>query len=162
MAYDGTSQVFSGARALLKINDKTVGYCLAMTGSTVINYAPIDCCGTLGVVEHVPTGYTVEMTAQLSRLASFSRLAEASMTAGEWADSQIVASPAIMPSYGADGLDIINSAAFQATIYDRVSKSILYTIDGVKCSNKSWDVGARAAVAENCTFVAARCQEVGL
>jgi hypothetical protein len=152
------SKVFSGARAVLKIGAQTVGYMLAVTGSTAINYAPIEGCGSLAVLEHVPIGYTVEMTAQLSRLAAFTRMASQTAMplpdAGGEAGSVTATSPQIMPAFGTDGMGILKSGGMTAYIYDQVTAANVYTVKGVKCTTKSWDISGRAPVAENCNFVA--------
>jgi hypothetical protein len=153
---DTSSQVFSGARAILKIGGQTVGYCLAMTGNTAINYQPIEACGNLAVLEHVPIGYTVEMTAQLSRLANFTRLANQTdfHTPPNSAAATAKQSPRVMPVYGLDGSGILKSGELTAVIQDVVLNKAVFTIKGVKCTSKAWDVSGRAPVAENCNFVA--------
>jgi len=150
------SQVFSGARAFLQIGRETVGYCLAMSGTTAINYQPIEVIGSLAVIEHVPTGYTVEMTAQLSRLSAFTRLAKSTgINVAEGSAQAVVGtSPQIMPAYGNDGLAILETGELVANIQDVILKKTIYKIKGVKASQKAFDIGARAPVAENVTFVA--------
>ena len=64
------SQVFSGARAVFKLGGDPVGYALGTNGTTGINYNPIQVLGHLEVLEHVPVAYTVELNANLARLAS--------------------------------------------------------------------------------------------
>ena len=149
------SEVFSGARAILKLNGTIVGYCLAMTGSTAINYTPIDACGSLAVVEHVPVGYVVELTAQLSRLARFTRLNTGEFVTPEGvAQAAEATSPQIMPAFAGDGMSILTSGELTAVVQDVVNKISVYTVKGVKCTTKAWDVSGRAPVAENCNFVA--------
>ena len=157
------SQVFSGARAFLKINGTIVGYMLAVSGTTGINYAPIEACGSFAVIEHVPIGYTVEMTAQLSRLAQFTRLAQATGVQVSDGSAQAVEGdmPQIMPAHGTDGLAILESGELTAVIQDRVTNTSVYTIAGVKASQKAFDIGGRAPVAENLNFVARLIEEDG-
>lgn len=155
-----TSTIFSGARAVLKLDQKAVGYVVNCSGTTGINYQPLNVLGHLEVVEHVPTAYTVELTASLARVASVTRLntgAQANF-AGTFAGIDGGAdSPQVMPSFGidGDGSVILTSGEMQADIFDRVlGGSALYTIKGVKCSQKAWEIAAGGMVAENCTFVA--------
>ena len=61
------SEVFSGARSVFKLDQKPVGYAIGVSGTTGINYQPLNVLGHLEVVEHVPVSYTVEMSANLAR-----------------------------------------------------------------------------------------------
>jgi len=151
------SQVFTGARAVFKLGGSPVGYALGVNGTTNINYQPLNVLGHLEVIEHVPVAYTVEMNANLSRLGSQTRMNAGASFPGlrEGGDNDgSLTSPQIMPAFGTDGLNIIKSGELAATIYDRVTQKSLYTIKGVKCSQKGWDITAAGAVAENCVFVA--------
>lgn len=155
-----TSTIFSGARAILKLAQQAVGYVVNCSGTTGINYQPLNVLGHLEVVEHVPTSYTVEMTASMARVATATRLNSAAPTNFQGTFAGIdggVDSPQIMPSFGVDGDGsvILTSGEMQADIFDRVlGGAALYTIKGVKCAQKAWEISAGGMVAENCTFVA--------
>lgn len=156
-----TSQVFSGARAQFKIDGDFVGYSLGCTGVTGINYTPVQALGHLEVLEHVPTAYTVEMTSNLSRIASVTRLAPGDLTG---TPENLVKTPQLMPAFGPTGYSgkaILESGELKATIYDRVLEKTIYTITGCKASQKSWDATAAGAVAENITWVAKTMSEEG-
>jgi len=149
------SEVFSGARAVFKIGGKPVGYALGVNGTTGINYQPLNVLGHLETVEHVPTAYTVELSANLARIAKATRLTETANYPGLRTDIEgNLSSPQIMPSFGANGSSILTSGELTAVIYDIVTKATLYTIQGVKCAQKAWDIQAGGMVSENCTFVA--------
>lgn len=152
-----SGNVFSGARTIFKLADKAVGFGQGVSGTTGINYQPVNVLGHLEVVEHVPTAYTVEMSAVLARLARFSRLYEQNSVPGMRDDSRYEGgsvSPAVMTPFGDNGLDILTQGELTATIVDVVTQTALYTIQGVKCGQKAWDIQAAGMVAENCTFVA--------
>lgn len=156
------SEVFSGARCVFKLGGKPVGYAIGCSGTTGINYQPLSVLGHLEVVEHVPVAYTVEMTANLARIAKATRLNQYQKFPGlrpEVEGSGI--SPQIMPSFGSNGLNILQSGELTSTIYDTVTQATLYTIDGVKCSSKAWDIQAGGMVAEQCQFVARISTEGG-
>jgi len=156
------SEVFSGARAVFKVGGKPVGYALGCSGTTGINYQPLSVLGHLEVVEHVPVAYTVELTSNLARIAKSSRLKSFQNFPGLRSDIEGgLESPQIMPAFGGNGLTILQSGELQAVIYDIVTKQTLYTISGVKCSQKAWDIQAGGMVAENCTFVARISNEGG-
>lgn len=154
------STVFSGARAILKIGTGNVGYVMNCAGTTGINYQPLNVLGHLETVEHVPVAYTVEMTASMARVANVTRLNTGTSTDFPGRKDSIdgsANSPQIMPSFGisGDGQGILTSGELQGDVFDRVTGGeALYTIKGLKCSQKSWEIAAGSMVAENCTFVA--------
>ena len=149
------SSVFTGARSVIKFGNLPIGYALGCSGTSGINYQPLSCLGHLEVVEHVPTAYTVEMSANMARLAQASRLAPFQNFPGLRPDVEgSLNSPQIMPSFGTNGLNILQSGELTSVIYDVVTQKTLYTIQGVKCSQKAWDIQPGGMVAENCTFVA--------
>jgi hypothetical protein len=156
------SEVFSGARCVFKLEGKAVGYAVGVSGSTVINYQPLATLGHLEVVEHVPVSYAVELSANLARIAKSTRLASYQNFPGLRSDVEGgLESPQIMPAFGTNGLNILQSGELQAVIYDVVTQSSLYTISGVKASQKNWDIQAGGMVAEQCTFVARIAAEGG-
>lgn len=156
------SEVFSGARSVFKLDGKPVGYAIGCSGTTGINYQPLNVLGHLETVEHVPVAYTVEMNANLARLAKATRLKGFSNFPGLRADVEGgLESPQIMPAFGTNGLSILQSGELQSVIYDIVTQQSLYTIAGVKCSQKAWDIQAGGMVAENCAFVARIMNEGG-
>lgn len=156
------SEVFTGARAVFKVDQKPVGYALGMSGTTGINYQPLSVLGHLEVVEHVPVAYTVELTANLARIAKTSRLNRYANFPGLRGDVEGgTESPQLMPSFGDNGLAILTSGELQSVVYDVVTQVSLYTISGVKCSQKAFDIQAGGMVAENCNFVARIMAEGG-
>jgi hypothetical protein len=156
------SEVFSGARCVFKAQGLPVGYAIGVSGTTGINYQPLSVLGHIEVVEHVPVAYTVELTANLARIAKASRLSSSSAYPGLRSDVEGgTQSPQIMPAFANNGLSILQSGELQSVIYDTVTQSSLYTISGVKCSQKAWDIQAGGMVAENCNFVARIASEGG-
>ena len=167
------TQVFSGARAVFKIEGKVVGYTVGLSGTAAINYQPLNVLGTLAVVEHVPVAYTVEMNSQFARIAGASGGSATSRLANvqngipqpsgipEAAKSQSGESPQIMPAYSENGVPILESGELTATVFDVVTASTLYTVSGVKCSSKAWDIAHGSMVTENCAFVARIMNEGG-
>lgn len=160
------STIFTGARAILKLASQAVGYVVNVAGTTGINYQPLNVLAHLEPVEHTPTSYTVEMTASLARVANVTRLASGAQAnfpnTIQGVDAG-VDSPQVMAAFGADGTPILTSGELQADIMDRVNAGAeaLYTVKGVKCAQKAWEVAAGGMVAENCTFVARIMTEAG-
>lgn len=156
------SEVFTGARCVFKTGGKPVGYAIGVSGTTGINYQPLSVLGHLEVVEHVPTAYTVELSANLARIAKASRLQNSTAYPGLRGDVEGGSeSPQIMPAFANNGLSILQSGEMQSVVYDTVTQTSLYTVQGVKCSQKAWDVQAGGMVAENCNFVARIASEGG-
>jgi hypothetical protein len=160
------SQVFTGARSIFKLGVSVVGYALSVSGSTAINYQPLRTLGNLAVTEHAPIEYSVELSAQLSRIVNHTRLKET--TAKFPARVNEVPnrlmkdqSSQIMPAFAMDGLPILTSGEMVSYVQDTVTTENLYTIKGVKGSSKGWESSASGAVAENCQFVARICNENG-
>lgn len=160
-----TSSIFSGARAILKLGAAAVGYVVNCSGTTGINYQPLSVLGHLEVVEHVPTAYTVELTASLARVATVTRLNTGKAASFPGTVSTIdggVDSPQVMAAFGDDGTTILTSGELQADIFDRVQGGAsLISIKGVKCAQKAWEIASGGMVAENCTFVARIQNEKG-
>ena len=149
------SQVFSGARTVFKLGGLPVGYALGCGGTTGINYQPLEVLGHLETVEHVPVSYRVEMNANLARIAATSRLSSYPQFPGLRPDIEgQTTSPQIMPAFGTDGTAILTSGELTAVIQDIVTSTTLYTIQGVKCSQLSFEIQAGGMVSENATFVA--------
>lgn len=152
------STIFTGARAILKLASAAVGYVVNCAGTTGINYQPLNILAHLESIEHTPTSYTVEMTASLARVATVTRLASGAQANFPNTISGVdagVDSPQVMAAFGTDGTAILTSGELQADIIDRViGGDALYTVKGVKCSQKAWEIAAGGMVAENCTFVA--------
>lgn len=156
------SEVFSGARAVFKLDGKPLGYAIGVSGTTGINYQPLNVLGHLEVVEHVPVAYTVEMNANLARIAKATRLQSSTDFPGLRGDVEGgLESPQIMPAFANNGLSILQSGELQSVVYDTVTQTSLYTISGVKCAQKAWDIQAGGMVAENCNFVARIAAEGG-
>jgi len=157
------SKVFTGARCRFKVGESFVGYALGCTGSSGINYTPIQGLGHLEVIEHAPSAFVVEMTTNLSRVVLDSagkgtRLAGADFTG---TSETMTDSPQIMPAFGEDGMNILKSGELTSYIYDRVTEKSLYSITGCKASQKSFDCSGAGAVAENVTWVARIMHEFG-
>lgn len=156
------SEVFSGARCVFKLEGKPVGYALGVSGSTGINYQPLSVLGHLEVVEHVPVSYAVELSANLARIAKATRMANYANFPGLRSDLDGgLESPQIMPAFGTNGMNILQSGELQSVIYDVVTQTSLNTISGVKASQKNWDIQSGGMVAEQCTFVARISAEGG-
>lgn len=149
------SEVISGARAIFKVGGQPVGYALDVSGSTGINYQPLNVLGHLEVVEHVPVSYVVSLNASMARIANGSRLNKKTSFPGLRSDLDgNLESPQLMPAFGTNGLNILQSGELSATIYDLVTKTSLYEIVGIKAENKNWNLAPGSILAEQISFVA--------
>jgi hypothetical protein len=132
------TDVFSGARARLKIDNNTIGYCGGISGEESIDYEPIDVLDLIHTKEHVPIAYRCGMNAQVFRVL------------GESLKNQ-----GIMPIED----NILTDGVMEAQIEDKVTGRIAAQISGVKVATKAFDVTARGIVAENVSFVAIRMKD---
>lgn len=160
------STIFSGARAIIKLAQAAIGYIVNCSGTTGINYQPLNVLAHLETVEHVPVAYTVEMSASLARVANVTRLAQGTADRFPGTKASIgdggADSPQVMAPFGDDGLPILTAGELQADIFDRVlGGDALYSIGGVRCSQKAWEMAPGGMVAENCQFVARTSNEFG-
>ena len=76
------SEVFSGARCLLTINGRTIGFARNASYSVNISYEPVKVLGNIEVQEHVPTAYNVQFSVGSFNLVGGDVVAEGLMPAG--------------------------------------------------------------------------------
>ena len=62
------NSVFHGARGYLTANGKPVGYVQGISGGKQVQYAPLEVLDDIAVAEHVPTGYTVNLSAEVVKV----------------------------------------------------------------------------------------------
>jgi len=139
------AEVFSGARAQFFIDDRPVGYCAGVSGEEAIDYEPVSTLGFLEVREHIPVSYRASLSAAFFRLID-SPLKKYGGKFGQAGNLKI------FPILD----DILTSGVLKAAIQERLGGKILAQFTGVRAASKTFDVGARGVVSENCSFVAIR------
>lgn len=134
-------RVLSGARARLMIEGVPVMYATNCSYSEEIQYDPVEVLDKLDVAEHVPVAYRVTFSAQTVR---------------------VVLNPiknrdgvAIMPVLE----DILTAGELTATIEDSVTGAVVASIERVRASRYTQNIGARAMVLTDVEFVAIRVRD---
>lgn len=137
----GRGLVLTGARARFSINGTKVMYATSVDMSEDIEQSPIEVLDQLEVAEHVATAYRVSLSAQFVRVIT-------------------------NPIKNRDGIvifpklaDIISHPEMTAVLEDRITGTVLATIQRVKPARYRQSVGARGIVLTDCEFVAIRISD---
>jgi len=140
------TRVFSGARCMFIFNGEVVGYASGVSGSKEIRYEPVDILDHLQVMEHVPVGFTVTLSAQVFRTVSIGNGNDNNQP-GSLEQQQI------FPKFD----DIYRVQGVEAVIQDDVNAGsggkILAQYENVKTASYNFSVAARSIVGQNVTFV---------
>lgn len=130
-----TPRVFHGARAVLAIDGRIVGYMTNCNGGEQITQLPIEVCGDPYAQGHEPVGVTVQFTSGFLRIL----------------DTDAVAA-GILPKSGA--LELTEWPEMDALIKDvHDPDRVLYKIEGVKPTNFTFDIQARSLCQQQASFV---------
>jgi len=137
----GRGLVLSGARARFTINGVKVMYATNVSFSEEIQQDPVEVLDQLEVAEHVATAYRCTLSAQMVRVIT-------------------------NPIKNRDGVvlfprleDILRHPEMTATIEDSVTGTIVATIQRVKPSRYTQNIGARGIVLTDVEFVAIRVMD---
>jgi hypothetical protein len=159
--------VFSGARAKLKIGSQQVGYATGCSGSEEVSYEPIMTLDKLEVVEWVPVAYNVSFTASRVRLIGAPSNSEAFKQGSlrNWTEGGPNGTYAngIFPkkgtgTEGANAPDALlenllqNPEGLMVTIED-ARGSVFMKLTNCHISSVSWSVTSRGVVGEDVGFV---------
>lgn len=136
MANRGT--VLHGARARFTINGVKVAYATNVSMSEEITQEPVECLDNIEVEEHVSTGYRVTLSAQFMRLVK-------------------------NPIKNRDGVvifpsveDILTHEEMNVAVEDSITGTLLATVQRVKPTRYTQNIGARGTVLTDVEFVAIR------
>ena len=134
-------QVLSGARARLTIDGVPVLYATNVSYSEEIQYDPVEVLDLLEVAEFVPVAYRVTFTSQHVRVVT-------------------------NPIKNRDGVrifprlqDILQAPDLTAAIEDNVTGEVLASVQRVKASRYTINIGARGIVMTDVEFVAIRIED---
>jgi hypothetical protein len=134
-------KVLSGARARLLLEGVPVLYATNVNYSEEIQYDPVEVLDLLEVAEFVPVAYRVTFTSQHVRVVT-------------------------NPIKNRDGIqvfprlsDILRAPDLTAAIEDNVTGEILASIQRVKASRYTVNIGARGIVLTDVEFVAIRIED---
>ena len=132
------ANVFSGARARLKVDGNIVGFAGGVSGSESIDYEPVDVIDLLEVREFVPVAYRATLSAQIFRVIGASLKAVGIFPVEE---------------------NILTSGDLTMTIEDRLTGNTMSQFESCKSSEHSFDISARGIVSENVSFVTIRLRD---
>lgn len=129
-------RAFSGARARLYFNGTTLaGWCTGVRGTENIALQRVDVLGDIDSQEIEAVARTVTMSADFVRI-----LGESLQAQGIW------------PQGGTN--DVVNFPEMTAVIYDETGDSPVYTVEGLKCETRSFQVDRQGLMSVNVTFQA--------
>lgn len=132
--------VFTGARARILFNNKSVGYGTGCNSRENINFEKVRPLGNIRVVENVPTSYDVSFT------MDFARVVNSSLKAA-----------GIFPKTGIDDeahlRNILTNGLLTIVIMDRVTDKPIGTLHEAQCSMRGMNVGGQGVVGENTEWV---------
>ncbi len=122
----------TGARVVFRVNGQKVAFANAINYTVAHAHQPVDVLDQLAPAEYAETGYTVNFTATLFRVAGQSPL-----------------SVGLRPKLQ----DILTQPELTAELIDRVTGQTLFLIERVKCTQEDFNVDARALAQLTLSFV---------
>ena len=131
----------AGARARLYFNGTTLaGWCTGVRVSENMQLQRVDVLGNIDSEEIEPVGRQVTMTADFVRI-----LSESLQEQGIW------------PRGGT--FDVLNFPEMSATIYDEVGGAPIYTLEGIVCETRNFQVDRMGLMTVNATFQVRRVHD---
>lgn len=150
-----STNVFSGARAIFRIDGTKMAFASGCDGSEEIMYEPVDVLDNLEVQEYVPVGYRVTFTCQIFRTIRGNPYASPPQD-GNYGSLK---EQGLFPKAGSDLFSVLTKGTMTCTIHDRITKKPIMQLEGVKCASYNWNVTARGIVGQNLTFNAIRMKD---
>jgi hypothetical protein len=139
-------RVFTGARARFSIEGKKVGYATNVSGSTEIEYQPVDVLDNIETEEFAPTAYRVSLQASTVRIV------------GETLKSQ-----GFFPQSGTSPAEhlqnILMLGDLVCTIEDSKTGKVIMTMEQVKAASENFSINARGIVGADMSFVGVRIKD---
>ena len=137
------TEVFSGARCLLTIDGRVIGYARNASYSTTTNFEPVRVLGNIEVQEHVPTQYQVSFNVSSFNLVGGDVVGEGLMPAGGQSPDERL-------------LNLLTSGELVAVFEDKKTNRAVARIEGLKLATNTVTMDASNAVGQDSTFVAKR------
>ena len=134
-------RAFSGARAVLVMDGKIVGYMTDCNGGEQIQQMPIDVCGDVFPLGHEPVGVTTNFSAGFVAIL----------------DTDMVAQ-GVQP--GATTTEIMDWPEMDALIKDvRDPDKVLFKVEGVAPTSRTFNLSARALCQRQASWGARKMKE---
>lgn len=131
------AEVFSGARAKLIINGNEIGFATGVSASEQIQLQRVDVLGNIDSQEIVPVSRVVSVQADFVRITNQSLNELGIMPRGETAD-------------------VLNFAEITLEVYDQISDTPVWRVEGARCESRSWQAQSGSIVTVNASFQARR------
>lgn len=132
------SQVFTGAKAIFRLNGTQVAFASSVSWTENIQLEDINVLDRIDTVELAEVGYAVDLTAQTFRVAN-----------------QSVRQLGLMPRLD----DILTAGVLTAEVVDRVSNAIILLMEGVKMESRQSSIDARGVATESLSFRGTRSSD---
>lgn len=134
-------EIVSGARARFSLSGVKVAYATGVSVRESVAYEELNVLDNIEVEEHVPTAYSVSMS------ADFFRVVNESVKAKGW-----------FPKAGKNPeehlTNILTQGNLTATIEDVPTGKIIMQVSDVKMTERNMQISARGIVGTNVSFVA--------
>jgi hypothetical protein len=162
-----STNVISGARSVFYIGDNKVAFASNVDVSEEITYEPVDVLDNIEVQEFVPTGYRVSFTCGIFRTIKKALkfkgpgIEPSPVGAGAAEREGAHGSLRVMEIYPKSTSEILTSGILTCKIIDRLTDTVIMTLEEAKASSMNYSVTARGIVAQNLTFVAVRVRDEG-
>lgn len=129
--------VFSGARAKLIVDGEEIGFATGVSASEQISHQRVDILGSIDSQELVPVSRVVSLQADFVRITNTS-----------------LSDLGIMPR--GNTADVINFPEITLEVYDQISDTPVWRVEGARCESRSWQVQSGSIVTVNASFQARR------
>jgi hypothetical protein len=141
-------QVFTGARAVLLIQGKKVGYCTNCNGGEQVQYEDVDVLDNIEVEEQVPVKYRARFAAGFVQLVS--------------EDAKSLGHFALLGANAADHLrNILTTGDLTIQIQDNQTNKIVALFEQAKGASNNFTINAVGVVARDMEFVGIRIRSLG-
>jgi hypothetical protein len=156
------TNVFSGARAIFRVNSKQVAFASGCDGTEEIMYEAVDVLDNIEVAEYVPVGYRVTFNCAVFRTVAGASSSGPISSNGPRAPKEGELGSLKKPSIGlfprstGSPSEILTNGSMSASITDHLTNTTVYNIQEVKAQTLNFSITARGIVGQNVTFNAIR------
>lgn len=137
------SPVLSGPRALFLLNGIQVGYAGQCSVAQSYQQQPINVIGSLETIQHVPTGYSVQLTFNQLRLVGTTLVTQG-----------------LLPAVGSTPLEhlrnLVSIPELTAVLEDQITNTVCALVIGVRIESDSLNITSGGLWGEDVSAVARR------